>query len=43
MLIPFTESDKPITTAHPYLSLSCIAKLDSYDAVYLRIHKQFRL
>lgn len=38
----FSESGKPITTAHPYFLLFDTAKLDSPDAAYLRSKKNLQ-
>lgn len=39
-LVSFSESGKPITTAHPYFLLFDTAKLDSPNAAYLRSRKK---
>ena len=39
-LVSFSESGRPITTAHPYFLLFDTAKLDSPDAAYLRSQKK---
>ena len=39
-LVSFSESGRPITTAHPYFLLFYTAKLDSPDAAYLRSQKK---
>ncbi len=39
-LVSFSESGKPITTAHPDFLLFDTAKLDSPDAAYLRSRKK---
>ena len=39
-LVSFSESGRPITTAHPYFLLFDTAKLDRPDAAYLRNQKK---
>ena len=41
-LVSFSESGKPITTAHPYFLLFDTAKLDSPNAAYLRSRKKLQ-
>ena len=41
-LVSFSESGRPITTAHPYFLLFDTAKLDRQDAAYLRSKKNLQ-